>query len=69
MTRQHGLALRLQPTLIRLIDQLQKQLASWPWIWRYETLETWPEEVPTAVQDRYAALIKALGPAPEAVAE
>jgi hypothetical protein len=38
----------IQPALIRLLDQLRKQLETSPWQGRYETVELWPEGVDPA---------------------
>jgi hypothetical protein len=54
------LASLLQPALIRLIDNLRKQLTPSGLKWDYETLEEWSEDVPQATRDRVAALTQAL---------
>jgi hypothetical protein len=54
------LASLLQPALIRLIDNLRKQLTPSGLKWDYETLEEWSEDVSPATRDRVATLTQAL---------
>lgn len=46
----------MQPALIRLIDQIRKQLEQSDWSGTYETLETWPEGTTAAIKTQVAEL-------------
>lgn len=42
MSKEQQASLLIQPTLIRLIDQIRKQLETSDWRGTYQTQETWP---------------------------
>lgn len=46
----------MQPALIRLIDQIRKQLEQTDWQGTYETIETWPPGITPAVQSQVVEL-------------
>jgi len=48
--------LLMQPALIRLIDQIRKQLEQSDWSGTYETFETWPEGTTAAIKMQVAEL-------------
>jgi hypothetical protein len=49
-------ALLMQPALIRLIDQIRKQLDPSGWQGNYQTLEVWPEGTSPEIQATVAQL-------------
>lgn len=50
----------MQPALIRVIDNIRKQLESSDWQGKYEEKLIWPEGTTTEQQQEYAALQKGL---------
>lgn len=46
----------MQPSLLRLLDHLRRQVAATTWTHRFETLQIWAENVPQAVQQQWQAL-------------
>lgn len=69
LMNQQQLALLLQPALIRLIDQLRQQLTAASWAWSYDTIELWPDEVPSEVRSQYTEMLQALETASDDDAE
>jgi hypothetical protein len=46
----------MQPSLLRLLDQLRRQVAASAWTHRFETLQLWADTVPESVQQQWQSL-------------
>lgn len=46
----------MQPSLLRLLDQLRRQAAAAHWSHQFETLQIWADSVPEAMQQQWQAL-------------
>lgn len=61
--------LLMQPALIRLIDNVRKQLEHSKWTGNYRTIESWPEGTPAEVQAQVTQLQQQLEATPEQAVE